>query len=150
MQGKIIIIFLCVCLALLTGKQSKCFAQIVQFTHVREQRDADIQGYPNKMNSKTQKSDHLKSRWDDNMWDYPIATAKDYPRVTKNRREKRSYLGLRRTYPDYIGIRAYPGYIKIEEPNSGTQNDLEHMVHLPSKRYYLQLLKSHYLRVMRK
>ena len=94
MQGKIIIIFLCVCLALLTGKQSKCFAQIVQFTHVREQRDADIQGYPNKMNSKTPKSDHLKSRWDDNMWDYPIATAKDYPRVTKNLREKKGYLGF--------------------------------------------------------
>ena len=150
MHGKIIVLFLCPCLAFLTGKQSKCFAQVLQLTHVREDGDADKNGYPIKINSKTPDSEQLHSRWDDNKWNYPIATTKDYPRVTKNLPEKKSYFGLMRTYPDYVRIRAYPGYIKIGEPNTGAQNSLEHMVDLPSKRYYLQLLKSHYLRVMRK
>ena len=142
---------MCVCLTFLTGKQSKCLAQglynHIQFTNVQQQRDDD---YPNKMKSRIPKSDYLQSRWDDNTWDYPIATKKDYPRVTQTFPEKKDYLGLRGTYPDYIRIRAYPRYIKFEEPNTEIQNNLEPMVNIPSKRYYLQLLQSHYLRVMRK
>ena len=150
MDRKYFIVFMYICLVLLTEVQPNCSAKDNQYIDVQENSYTNMNVNPKKLEYSPYRDNNLRFDGIYNKWYYPEDTKKGYPRVSKNLQERKTYHRFKRPYLPLIRIKAYPAYIKLENKNTNMHNHWKNIGNQQPERYYHRLLESHYLRVMRK